>query len=163
MKRIVIAVLVLAFVACKSSDVAAPVADPGATFIGTWDLVSVNGVAAPAHATVAGDSETVTLRTFTIERQSTGLGDIEGMAVWNDSTVWAQCGPGLPARTCDASGTATGLLWTLSTNADSITVFRDPGLTIQTGTIVASRTFVLQSDGSLLETDDAESDVYKKP
>ena len=73
MRIIAFAVVALTLVAChNSSDSTGPVDDPGASFIGTWDLASVNGVAVPAHTTVSNDSVFVYGRTLVIERQSNG-------------------------------------------------------------------------------------------
>jgi hypothetical protein len=154
----------LALAGCHdSSNVTAPVVDPGALFIGTWALASVNGVTVPAHTAVSSDSVLVYGRTLVIERQSNGIDDTEGLAAWNDSTAWKTCGPSLPSATCDASGTATDLLWNVSANSDTITVSRDPGFSLITGDVAASRVLVLQPDGTLVESNAGESDVYKKP
>ncbi len=164
MRIIVFAVAALALVGChKSSDATGPVDDPGASFIGTWDLASVNGVAVPAHTMVSTDSVFVYARTLVIERQSNGIDDTEGLAASNDSTIWKACGPGLPSMVCDASGSATDLLWTVNAGSDTITVVRDPGFSLVSGNVAESRALVLQSDGTLVETDEGESDVYKKP
>lgn len=154
----------LALVAChNSSDATAPVDDPGALFIGTWALASVNGVTVPAHTAVSNDSVFVYGRTLVIERQSNGIDDTEGLAAWNDSTAWNACGPSLPSPACDASGTATDLLWNVNVNSDTITVARDPGFSLISGDVAGERTLVLQTDGTLTESDQGESDVYKKP
>ena len=164
MRIIAFAAVALTLVAChNSSDSTGPVDDPGASFIGTWDLASVNGVAVPAHTTVSNDSVFVYGRTLVIERQSNGIDDTEGLAAWSDSTMWKACGPTLPSSICDASGSAMDLLWTINVNSDTITVARDPGFSLITGNVAESRAFVLQPDGTLLETAEGESDVYKKP
>jgi hypothetical protein len=164
MRIIAFAGVALALVAChNSSDATGPVDDPAVSFIGTWDLASVNGVAVPAHTTVSSDSVFVYGRTLVIERQSNGIDDTEGLAAWNDSTSWKACGPTLPSPICGASGAATDLLWTVNVNSDTITVVRDPGFSLVTGNVLDSRMLVLQSDGTLVESDEGESDVYKKP
>jgi|GEM_PF-6710104 len=164
MRTVALALVALTVAACnRSSDATAPVDDPGTSFIGTWDLASVNGVAVPAHTTISNDSVFVYGRTLVIERQSTGIEDTEGLAAWNDSTSWNACGAAQPSPVCDASGTATDLLWNVNVGSDTITVSRDPGFSLVTGDVPATRALVLQSDGTLLESHQGESDVYKKP
>ena len=117
---------------------------------GTWNLISVNGVSIfPANVTVLGFANRIFSRTLTVK------GD--GTATWSDSTLSALVCIGQPAGTlCNGSGQGT-LAWVATgTSLKTVRI-------TASGRLVTVKTFVKQPDGSLLKTDDSETEIYKKP
>jgi hypothetical protein len=139
----------LALAACgsSSSSPTAPAADP---WVGTWTLVSVNGVPVPADVTVLGYSTRVVSRTLTLTAT---------VAIWKDSSLSALLCPGSNKVTmCNASGAAL-MTWTAT---DSKLVAAVNPSTVS-GYVVALKTFQKQSDGTLLKTDDSQTEIYRRP
>jgi hypothetical protein len=145
MKRAAAVVMVALALSCKDST------KPLDPWAGTWHLVSVDSVAVPADVTINGYETLVVQRTLDVGSKGTG--------VWTDSTLSASmCGlhpP--PSGLCDASGLAE-FSWTAV--ADTLTFVRLTGMYI--GYVAAVKTFVKQADGSLLKTDDNQTEVYRR-
>lgn len=154
-----IAVVALLSGACISCGSAGDATGPGpasSPWVGIWTLVSVNAVTVPANVTILGYSARVVSRTLSIQSSGTGI--------WQDSTLNALlCIPPNANKTtmCNASGGATVTWTTTGTFAgSSLTVISNPATTV--GYVVTVKTFVLQADGSLLKTDDAQTEVYRR-
>lgn len=125
-----------------------PTIDP---WSGDWELSSVNGLTLPASTMILGFHETVYSRSLNVISGGTGT--------WSDSTMSELlCGPsGKPGQLCNASG-HTAFTW--STVGDTLYFFRDETLT--SGYVVTAKTFVKQANGTLLKTDDSQTEVYAR-
>jgi hypothetical protein len=125
--------------------------DGSGDWLGTWTLFSVNGIAgAPINVLVLGYANRIVSRSITVKA--------DGTATWSDSTLSSQPCTGQPAGTlCDAGGRGT-VAW-VATNGLTLKAVR---VVAATGRIATVKTFVKQPDGSLLKTDDGETEVYKK-
>ena len=145
MKHATALVLVALVVTCKDST------KPPDPWVGTWHLVSVDSVATPADDTILGYPSRVVLRTLDV--WSGGVG------IWTDSTLSASvCGlrpP--PSGMCNASGSS---LFSWTTVGDTLKFVRTAGTSI--GSVANLKTFVKQTDGSLLKTDDNQTEVYRR-
>jgi hypothetical protein len=144
--RTVVSLLAFAAVAACGSDTTAPASSQ---FVGTWSLVSVNGVRVPADISVDGNATRVTGRHMTISAGAVGA--------WHDTTdSQLACPLGIPSqvKVCPASGDAV-LSW--FANGDTLTVHAS---LVNDGYVVRWKTFVRQADGSLLKTDDSQTEVY---
>lgn len=116
---------------------------------GTWKLVSVNGAALPVDITVQGYPERVVSRTLTVFSSS---------GIWSDSTLAGiACSPPTKATLCSLSGGASFAWVAIS---DTLTFARKPDL--WSGNVAALKTFVKQSDGTLLKSDDGQAEVYRR-
>lgn len=125
---------------------------PKNPLVGTWDLTTVNNVAVPADISILGYPARVVHRTIDVWEN--------GTAIWSDSSLNAlTCIP--PSKTgpmCNASGGASGT-WS-ATGIVSFVFARNAATTA--GYVVSPKTFVLQADGTLLKTDDSQSESYKR-
>lgn len=122
------------------------------SWAGTWTLISVNGTSVPADATIAGYSERVVSRTLSLQLVGTGI--------WKDSTLSALlCVPASANKTteCNGSGFAQ-VTWTVS--GSTLTMLANPAQV--TGYVVPVKKFVKQADGTLLKTDDDQTEVYRR-
>lgn len=121
-----------------------------AAWAGTYALVSVNGASLPASYSISGFAARAFSRVVTIAP--------DGSATWRDSTTSTLlCIPASQAGAmCSSSGTAISA-W-LAMNDNTLRLVRSTN----TGYVVAVKTFVKQSDGSLLKNDDGQAEVYRK-
>lgn len=141
--------------ACTDSPTGPP---PNSRWVGTWNLVSVNGLGLPAVTTVAGYNAHIFSRQLEVWPDT---GYLYGDGIWRDSTMAAlHCNPpGPPPGTqlCNASGFSV-FSWVAF--GDTLGFFRG---SLYTGYVTLLKTFVWQPDGSLLKTDDSHVEVYRKP
>jgi hypothetical protein len=115
---------------------------------GTWSLVSINGVApVPANTTILGYQARVVSRTLILNADGTGT--------WADSTLTnLVCAPGTnPFTLCNQSGSGT-VAWTAS-----VGILKTVRIN---GHLVAVKTFAKQPDGTLLKTDDSQTEIYRR-
>ena len=138
-------VLVALVVTCKNST------KPPEPWVGIWHLESVDSVATPADVTINGYASRVVLRTLDV--WSGGVG------IWTDSMLSASvCGlHAPPGSMCNASGSS---LFSWTTLGDTLKFVRTAGTSI--GYVANFKTFVRQTDGSLLKTDDNQTEVYRR-
>lgn len=129
--------------ACKDST--AP-ASPWA--LGTWTLATVNGAALPASITVAG------FKTKVVARQIV-FATIDS-AAWSDSTLSASICDGLP--TCSLANVSNAGAFHWTERGDTVVA----RLYLASGSPASMKTFVRQADGSLLKTDDGQTEVYRR-
>jgi len=130
---------------CKEST------KPPDPWVGTWHLVSVDSVATPANVTLNGYKSLVVLRTLDVWSRGTGI--------WTDSTLSASAcdlhPP--PSGMCNASGSS---LFSWTAVGDTLSFVRTLGTSI--GPVANWKTFVKQADGTLLKTDDNQTEVYRR-
>lgn len=120
------------------------------SWIGTWNLVSVNGIAVPALITVGLPARVVSRRLIV------GPGRA---GTWADSTLSGfACSPvRLTEPFCNASGKAS-VTWSPVLNLISFSVLAGTS----TGTVPSSKLFTRQADGSLTASSGSQSEVYRK-
>lgn len=134
-------------------------AGPRDPWLGTWNLLTFEGQAAPADTTLNGYRYVVVRRTLELLTGDVGY--------WSDSTLVravaggpqpCDLGYGAPlTRMCNMSGFAR-VAWTAV--GDTLTVTRYFGMT--TGYVVPVKTFVRRADGHLLKTDDVGTEEYRR-
>lgn len=153
-------VCAVAAFALSCSDSTSP-QDP---WVGTWHLLSVDSLSLPATDTIAvpvpgtgtfnNDPILVVYRTLDVRSG--------GQGIWRDSSFSAAlgCGGGMGGSAgalCNSSGMA---VFTWTATADTLTVTRVFATTV--GYVMPVKTFVKQVDGSLLETDEYQYEVYRR-
>ena len=144
------ALLMLTYLtACGGSSTAS---DPNAKLFGAWNLSTVNGQSLPVTITSGDIFGTNLYQWRYVSADVFLLGN--NLGLWADSTLsTAVCIAGEPSGTyCNASGSAF-TNWYVAGN--TITV-------VGTGTSQLLITLVLQSDGTLLQTEGTLSKVYRK-
>lgn len=143
--------IVAAFALAAACGSASGPSAAASRWTGTWTLVSDNGVPVPADIVILGYSERVVSRTLTILSDGTGI--------WADSSTSAlNCIP--PASKtiqCNSSG---GALVSWFPSGDTLIVARVAS-TVH-GYVTGVKAFAIQSDGSLLKTDDSQVEVYRR-
>lgn len=123
------------------------VTGPNASFVGHWDLISVNGQTLPATVAFSGFTDVVYAREIAL------FGNGTSGFVTDSAATTLECVSPTP---CVGSGSQLVSSWTVA--GDELTVF----VASPIGGFSNILTLTRQSDGTLLETDQGETDVYRK-
>lgn len=125
----------------------------GDPWVGSWNLVTVNGLPVPASI----GTTVIVHRSLLVLSSTLGPNDVSGDDAWTDSTLsYAACPAGTaPGSLCDDSG---GFIGTWVANGATLTAGTNNPLGHAPGTII----FVKQNDGTLLRTDGGLTEVYSR-